>query len=213
MRDAAVNGPVSAASPRPTNEARSSPRAVDPAPDESNALRDRFQQALSKRGTSLDDEMEARASEDGGRASMGEMSLPASASSGKEEQGAANRLPEAYAAQTNASQQAAAFVSQGGETAGPAGHAMDTAMLTQFAERMALPASQSGRTIMTLDPAQFRVAEVRIEGAVAEGLSITLKNHSDATGGGAEGEKHQPLEALRARLAARAIPVALLDQT
>lgn len=214
VRDAAVTGPVSPAPARPTSEPRPAPRPADCASKEADALRDRFQQAVARRGTSLADEVEALTGKDNDQAAMaGEMSLPAKAPSGKDDQGTASRIPEAYATQANTPQQATGLVSSGGEAAGRAGYAMDAAVLAQFAERMALPTSQSGRTTMTLDPTQYRVAEVRIEGAAAEGLSITLKSHSDTKGSDHEAQECQPLEALRSRLLARAIPVALLDQT
>lgn len=209
MRDAAVTGPVSPAPPR-ASEPRAT-RSADLASDEPGALRDRFQQAVAKRGKSPIDEP-GQAGEFGNQAAMEGGLLLSATPLSKDEQGPSNRIPDAHPAQVNMPQQTPASVSPNSTATGHAGHAMDAATLAQFAERMALPASQSGRTIMTLDPSQFRVAEVTIEGAAVEGLSIMLKDHSDTKGGDHDRQESQPLETLRARLAARAIPVAFLDQ-
>lgn len=210
-----MTDPVSPApAATPANEARSTPRPETTAKDP-EALRDRFTQVMAKRTLSPFDEMEdfqaLKTVEQNHAAIAGETSLPKLESSGKDDKGAADRLPETHSVQTNNPQEMATLTQPGSKAAGQAGPAMDAALLRQFAEHMALPGTQSHQTTLTLDPGQFRVAEVRIEGQASEGLSITLKNHSDSRNGGHDGQEGHPLETLRARLLARAIPVTNLD--
>lgn len=170
---------------------------------------------MAKQGPSPFDEAKDMAGDEAGHTSLAGIAFLGQADAfGKERQEAVDRMPDLHSAQATGSQQTTGGPQPQSEAAGRAGQSMDAALLAQFAERLALAGTQSGRTTMTLDPRQFHVAEVRIEGKAAEGLSITLQNHSDRHDGDRdEPQGSQPLEALRNRLLARAISVASIDRT
>lgn len=208
-----MTSPISPApTATPTSEPRSTPRPVATMKD-AETLRDRFTQVLAKRSPFSEmEDIQAQGLEGQNQTAIaGEMSLLKMEASSKDDRGAPDRLPETHSAQANNPYQTTAFAQMGNEAAGRSGPAMDATLLTQFAERLALSGVQSHQTTMTLNPDQFRVAEVRIEGQASEGLSITLKNHSDSQNSDYSGQEGHSLETLRARLLARAIPVANLD--